>query len=82
MARTLLEELNDLHACYVGPVNLAIEQNDVARAEELAVTYEDEAIALMAEREGKTHLLPLRRQKSFDTTLRQMIRQVISSRAA
>lgn len=82
MARTLLEELNDLHAGYVGAVNLAVEQNDIGRAEELAVTYEDEAIALMAEREGKTHLLPLRRQKSFDTTLRQMIRQVISSRAA
>lgn len=82
MARTLLEELNDLHAGYVGAVNLAVEQNDVARAEELAVMYEDDAIALMAEREGKTHLLPLRRKKSCDTALRQMIRQVISSRAA
>lgn len=31
MARTLLEELNDLHAGYVGAVNLAVEQNDLAR---------------------------------------------------
>jgi hypothetical protein len=79
---TLLEELNDLHAGYVGAVNTAIDGNDYARAEALAAMYEDDAIQLMAEREGKTHLLPLRRQKSPDTSLRQMIRQVVASRAA
>jgi hypothetical protein len=79
---TLLEELNDLHAGYVVAVNTAVEGSDFARAEELAAMYEDDAIQLMAEREGKTHLLPLRRQKSPDTALRRMIRQVIASRAA
>jgi hypothetical protein len=79
---TLLEELNDLHAGYVVAVNAAVEADDFTGAEELAAMYENEAILLMAEREGKTHLLPLRRQKSPDTALRRMIRQVMASRAA
>lgn len=79
---TLLEELNDLHARYVVAVNSAVETNDYARAEALAAMYEDDAIQLMAVREGKTHLLPLKRQKSPDTSLRRMIRRVLTSRAA
>ena len=52
----LVDELNVLHDSYVTAVNAAVAQNDVARAEQLAQAYDDEAIRLIAEREGKTHL--------------------------
>lgn len=82
MPRTLVEELNDLHAAYVALINLAIEQDDFARAEELAAAYDDDAIQLMAEREGKTHLLPIRRGPSPDTTLRRLVKGLRPTRAA
>lgn len=50
MPRTLLEELDDLHARYVVAVNRAVEGNDSARAEELGAMYEDDAIQLTAAR--------------------------------
>lgn len=81
MTRTLIEELDELHSNYVVTVNSAIEQGDLARAEELATCYEDEAIQLMAEREGKTHLLPLPR-RTPDSRLRRLVRRVRTSHAA
>ena len=80
MTRTLIDELDTLHATYVADVNEAIEADDQARAEVLALAYEDEAIQLMAEREGLTHLLPLRRRPA-DSRLRRIVR-LLPSRAA
>ena len=62
MARTLVEDVDALHASYVAAINLAVDHDDLARAEELAAAYDREAVQLLAEREGKTHLLPLRRR--------------------
>ena len=59
----LVEELNVLHDSYVTAINTAVQQNDGDRAEQLARSYDDEAIRLIAEREGKTHLLPISRPR-------------------
>ena len=82
MSRTLLEELNELHASYVEAVNLAIAEDDPARAEELAAAYDDDAIQLVAEREGNTHLLPIRRPARYDTPLRRLVNRLNRSHAA
>jgi hypothetical protein len=74
MTRTLVQELDELHAGYVAAINSAIDADDVALAEELAVGYDDAAIQLMAEREGKTHLLPLQRRNVPDSRLRRIVR--------
>lgn len=55
----LIDELNELHASYVEAVNAAVAADDLERAERLAAAYDDDALRLVAEREGKTHLLPL-----------------------
>jgi hypothetical protein len=59
----LVDELNVLHDSYVTAINSAVQQNDGDRAEQLARSYDDEAIRLIAEREGKTHLLPIIRPR-------------------
>lgn len=82
MSRTLLEELNELHDSYVEAVNLAIADNHPARADELATAYDDDAIQLVAEREGKTHLLPIRRPAGYDTPLRRLVKRLNRSHAA
>ncbi len=74
MTTTLIQDLDALHATYVSAVNEAVDADDLARAEELALAYEDEAIQLMAEREGKTHLLPLQRRRPADSRLRRIVR--------
>lgn len=61
-APRLIDELNELHASFVAGVNNAVEAGDLVRAVELARVYDDEATRLVAERENKTHLLPLRRR--------------------
>jgi len=81
MNHTLIEELDALHATYVAAVNEAIESDDLARAETLALGYEEDAIQLMAEREGLTHLLPLQRRRPADSRLRRIVR-VLTQRAA
>jgi hypothetical protein len=81
MNRTLIEELDALHTAYVVAVNEAIEADDLARAEALALAYEDDAIQLMAEREGLTHLLPLQRRRPADSRLRRIVR-LLAPRAA
>jgi hypothetical protein len=62
MPRTLFQDVDALHDSFVAAVNLAVAEGDLQRAEELAQAYDDEATQLLAEREGKTHLLPLRRR--------------------
>ena len=77
----LIDELNDLHASYVEAVNAAVEDNDLQRAERLAAAYDEDALRLVAEREGKTHLLPLHRETP-DTPLRRFVARLRTSRAA
>lgn len=72
-ARRLVDELDELHAHYAQAVNLALESGDTATAEELAAAYDDDAIRLVAEREGKTHLLPLLRRGAPDNRLRRLV---------
>ena len=55
----LVDELNVLHDSYVTAINAAVAQDDVTRAEQLAQGYDEEAIRLITEREGQTHLLPI-----------------------
>jgi hypothetical protein len=81
MNRTLIQDLDALHATYVVAVNEAVEADDLARAEALALAYEDDAIQLMAEREGLTHLLPLQRRRPADSRLRRIVR-LLAPRAA
>ena len=78
----LVDELNVLHDSYVTAVNTAIAQNDVVRAEQLAQAYDDEAIRLIAEREGKTHLLPITRPRRVETPLRRLVARLRATRAA
>lgn len=62
MAKTLVEELNELHAAYVIAINEAIADGEVDAAVRLAANYDEDAIELVADREGKQHLLPLTRR--------------------
>ena len=78
----LVDELNLVHDSYVIAVNAAVEQNDLVRAEQLAQAYDDEAIRLIAEREGKTHLLPITRQRRVETPLRRLAARIRATRAA
>lgn len=78
----LVDELNVLHDSYVTAVNIAVEQNDENLAAQLAQAYDDEAIRLIAEREGKTHLLPITRPRRVETPLRRLVARLRASRAA
>lgn len=78
----LIDELNDLHAIYVEAVNTAVSSDDTLRAESLAAEYDDAAIQLIAEREGKTHLLPIRRGAVTETPLRRLAARLRMPRAA
>lgn len=68
----LIDELNEMHASYVEAVNTAVAEDDLERAERLAAAYDDDALRLVAEREGKAHLLPLDRATP-DTPLRRLV---------
>lgn len=78
----LIDDLNVLHDGYVEAVNVAIGDNDLARADRLAAEYDDEAIRMIAVHEGRTHLLPIRRPQTADSGLRAMVRRLTSGRAA
>ena len=78
----LVDELNLVHDSYVIAVNAAVEQNDLVRAEQLAQAYDDEAIRLIADREGKTHLLPITRPRRVETPLRRLAARRRATRAA
>ena len=58
----LIDDLDALHARYVAAINAAVEAGDQALVDELAGGYDTEATWMVAEREGKTHLLPLKRR--------------------
>lgn len=55
---TLLQELNDMHSHYIEAVNLAVADDDLARATSLAHDFDVEAVSLIARREGRTDLVP------------------------
>lgn len=57
----LIDDLNALHARYVAAINSAVATGDQDLVDELASGYDTEATWMVAEREGKTHLLPLKR---------------------
>ena len=78
----LIDELNDLHASYVRAINQAVRHDDLERAERLAEAYDADAIQLIAEREGKTHLLPIRRPAAPDSPLRRLVARLRTARAA
>jgi hypothetical protein len=59
--RSLRTQLDDLHAQYVETINHAIARGSEREVADLAASYDAEAIQLVAEHEGKTHLLPLHR---------------------
>lgn len=80
--RSLVQDLNDLHASYVTAINLAVAEDDIVRADRLAADYDRDAIQMIAEREGKTHLLPLQRRGEPDSTLRRLVRRLGAARAA
>ena len=78
----LIDELNDLHASYVHAINTAVADDDLDLAERLAASYDEDAIRLVAEREGKTHLLPIRRPGEPETPLRRLVARLRLARAA
>lgn len=82
MAPTLLEELNEMHAFYVAAINVALTEDDLTRADELAQAYDHDAIELVAARENKTHLLPIRRPKRREPALRRLVSRMSLSHAA
>lgn len=61
-APRLIDDLNRLHDRYVAAINSAVDRDDQALIDELAAGYDREATWMVAEREGKTHLLPLKRR--------------------
>lgn len=81
MAR-LIDDLNALHDRYVAAVNIAVAGDDLERADHLAAEYDQEAIEMIAEREGKTDLLPVRRPQTTDSGLRALIRRLTTGHAA
>ncbi len=56
----LIDDLNALHAAYVVSINAAIEAGHEADTAELAAAYDREAVEMIAVREGRTDMLPLK----------------------
>lgn len=78
----LIDELDALHDSYVAAVNAAVGRDDLATAERLAAEYDDDAVQLLAEREGLTHLLPLHRGPAPVAPLRRLTARLRLPRAA
>ena len=78
----LIDELNELHDHYAIKIEAAIGRDDIDTAHELAQAYEDEAVQVMAEREGLTHLLPLPPFGHRPSSLRRLVQRLIQGRAA
>ena len=81
-APRLIDELNKLHAHYAEAIDRAVGEDNYPKAEALAAAYDRDAVELVAEREGKTHLLPLFRPATPDTPLRRLTQRLTASRAA
>jgi hypothetical protein len=75
MAPTLRQELDQLHDEYVVAVNQAIADGAFDRAEELAAAYDNDAVELVADREGLTHLLPIRQPVRHGSVLRRLVQR-------
>lgn len=78
----LVDELNELHAHYLREIDLAVARDDLGLADRLAQAYEDEAIQLMAEREGLTSMLPLQVAGRGESALRRLVDRLRGARAA
>ncbi len=78
----LIDELNRLHASYVSAIDAAVARDDFAGAEQLARDYDDDAVRLVAERENKTHLLPITRPAVTESHLRRLVARLRATRAA
>jgi hypothetical protein len=78
----LIDDLNTLHDGFVVAINMAVADNDLDRADRLAAEYDEEAIEMIAVREGRTDLLPLRRPVHADSGLRALIRRLTHHQAA
>lgn len=81
MAR-LLDHLNTLHDNYIAAVNNAVANDDLDRADRLAAEYDEDAILMIAEHEGRTDLLPIRRPHPADSGLKALIRRLTTGYAA
>jgi hypothetical protein len=78
----LIDELNQLHAHYLREIDRAVARDDLAEADRLAQAYEDDAVQLMAEREGLTSMLPLRPAARPQSTLRRLVARLTTRTAA
>lgn len=78
----LIDELNQLHDHYARAIEEAVTHDDLTLAGQLAQAYEDEAVQLMAEREGLTHLLPLQRVSTQESALRRLVKRLHLTHAA
>jgi hypothetical protein len=80
--RTLVQDLDAMHADYVEAINAAVAEGDDARAYDLATEYDHQAVWMIADRENRTHLLPLDRGLSPDTSLRRLAKRLTARSAA
>lgn len=78
----LIDELNELHDYYATKINEAVGHDDLVSADQLAQAYETDAVQLMAEREGLTHLLPLPPFGTRESALRRVVRRLRAAHAA
>lgn len=78
----LIDDLNTLHDGFVEAINIAVADNDLDRADRLAAEYDQEAIMMIAVREGRTDMLPLRRPLHADSGLRALVRRLAHHQAA
>ncbi len=58
-ALSLVDQLDELHDAYVAAINNAVAHDDEAAVAELSVSYDVEAVEMVARREGRMHLLSL-----------------------
>ena len=78
----LIDELDELYHHYLREIDVAVSRDDIAGAHRLAQAYEDDAIALMAERENLTAMLPLRTPARRESALRRLVARLKVSAAA
>jgi len=78
----LIDDLNTLHDGFVEAINIAVADDDLDRADRMAAESDEEAIEMIAIREGRTDLLPIRRPQHADSGLRALIRRISQRRAA
>jgi hypothetical protein len=70
---SLRARLDVLHEEYAEAINLAIAANRDDLVAELAAAYDLDATRMVAEHEGKTHLLPLRKPDNPGRTRRRWL---------